>query len=59
VVNALGPDAEVDEDLLDDFPGFEPETLNVTGLKLSILPEVMDQAWEQAGEVLDIICPRV
>ena len=59
VVNAIGPDAEVDEDLLRDFPGFDPETLKTTGLKLSILPEVMDSAWEQAGEVLDIICPRV
>lgn len=59
VVNAIGPDAEVDEDLLNDSLEFEPETLNITGLNLSILPDVMDKAWEQAGEVLDIICPRV
>jgi len=59
VVNAIGPDTEIDEYLLDDFPGFDPETLKVTGLKLSVLPEVMDKAWEQAGEVLDIICPKV
>jgi HD-like signal output (HDOD) protein len=59
VVNAIGPDAEIDEYLLDDFPGFEPETLKVTGLKLSVLPEVMDKAWVQASEVLDIICPKV
>ncbi|MCW9047735.1 MAG: HDOD domain-containing protein [Gammaproteobacteria bacterium] len=59
VVNALGPDIDVDEHLLDDFPGFEPETLEITGLNLNILPDVMEQAWEQAAEVLDIICPRV
>ena len=59
VVNAIDPDTEIDEYLLDDFPGFEPETLKVTGLKLSVLPEVMDKAWEQAGEVLDIICPKI
>ena len=59
VVNAIGPDTEVDEYLLDDFPGFDPESLKITGLKLSVLPEIMDKAWEQAGEVLDIICPQV
>ena len=59
VVNALGPDIEVDEHLLDDFPGFEPKSLEITGLDLKILPDVMEQAWEQAAEVLDIICPRV
>lgn len=59
VVNAIGPDTDVDEHLLDDFPAFDPETLKTTGIKLSVLPEVMDKAWEQAGEVLDIICPKV
>jgi HD-like signal output (HDOD) protein len=59
IVDALAPDIEVDECLLDDFPGFEPKSLEITGLDLKILPEVMDLAWEQAGEVLDIICPRV
>ncbi|MCW8935997.1 MAG: HDOD domain-containing protein [Gammaproteobacteria bacterium] len=59
VVNALGPDIDVDEHLLDDFPGFEPKTLEITGLDLNILHDVMEQAWEQAAEVLDIICPRV
>ncbi len=59
VVNSIGPDTVLDEHLLDDYPSFEPETLKVTGLDLSILPGVMDKAWEQAGEVLDIICPRV
>jgi putative nucleotidyltransferase with HDIG domain len=59
IVDALAPDIEVDERLLDDFPGFEPKSLEITGLDLKILPEVMDLAWEQAGEVLDIICPRV
>jgi len=59
VVNALEPDIEIDETLLNDYPGFDPESLKFTGLNLKILPEVMEQAWEQAGEVLDIICPRV
>ncbi len=59
IVNAIDPDVPTDEHLLDDFPEFEPETLKVTGLDLRVLPRVMDQAWEQAAEVLDIICPRV
>jgi len=59
IVNALEPDIEIDEHILDDYPGFEPKSLEITGLDLKILPDIMDQAWEQAGEVLDIICPRV
>ncbi len=59
VVNAIDPDTETDEHLLDDFPAFEPETLKITGLDLRVIPGVMEQAWEQAAEVLDIICPRV
>ena len=59
IVNAISPDLELDEHLLDDFPAFEPETLKITGIDLKILPEIMDQAWEQASEVLDIICPRI
>ncbi len=59
VVEAINPEHEPDEHLLDDFPAFEPETLKITGIDLRILPDVMDQAWEQAAEVLDIICPRV
>jgi len=59
IVNALEPDIEINEHILDDFPGFEPKSLEITGLDLKILPEIMNQAWEQAGEVLDIICPRI
>lgn len=59
VVNSIGPDTEIDEHLLEKYPAFEPETLKITGLDLAILPEIMDKAWEQAGEVLDIICPRL
>ncbi len=59
IVDAINPDIEPDEHLLDDFPAFEPETLKITGLDLKVIPEVMDKAWEQAAEVLDIICPRV
>ena len=59
VVNAIGPDTEINEHLLDDYPSFEPETLKITGLDLNILPKIMDQAWEQAGDVLDIICPKI
>jgi len=59
IVNAISPDVETDEHLLDDYPAFEPKTLEITGLDLKILPELMDKAWEQAAEVLDIICPRV
>lgn len=58
VVNSIGIDTKIDKHLLDDKPGFEPEALRITGIDLSVLPEVMDKAWEQAGEVLDIICPR-
>lgn len=59
IVNAIGPETEIDEHLLDDQSAFEPETLNITGINLKILPQLMDQAWEETGEVLDIICPRV
>ncbi len=59
IVNAIGPDIELDEHLLDDDPSFEPKTLDITGINLNQLPEIMEQAWEQTGEVLDIICPRV
>jgi len=59
IVNALEPDIEIDEHILDDHPGFDPKSLEITGLDLKILPELMDQAWEQASEVLDIICPRI
>lgn len=59
IVESISPDVEMDEHLLDDYPAFEPETLAITGLDLKLLPEIMDQAWEQAAEVLDIICPRV
>ena len=59
VVNSLGSDSKIDKHLLDGNPGFEPQTLKVTGIDLAILPEVMGKAWEQAGDVLDIICPRV
>ena len=59
VVNSIGPESEINEHLLDDHPAFEPETLNITGINLKILPQLMDQAWEQTAEVLDIICPRV
>ncbi|HEY9201244.1 MAG TPA: HDOD domain-containing protein [Gammaproteobacteria bacterium] len=59
IVNALAPDTEVDEHLLDDYPGFEPKTLEITGLDMTKLPAIMDQAWEHAAEVLDIICPRI
>ncbi len=59
IVNSLEPDVEVDEHLLDNCPGFEPKTLEITGIDLDDLPELMEQAWEQAGEVMDIICPRV
>jgi len=59
IVNAIGPDTIVDEHMLDDMLDFEPETLQITGLDLNILPEIMDKAWEQAAEVLDIICPKI
>ncbi|MCG6938217.1 MAG: HDOD domain-containing protein [Gammaproteobacteria bacterium] len=57
VVNSIGPDTIVDEHLLDDYPGFEPETLRITSLDLSLLPQIMEQAREQASQVLEIICP--
>ncbi|MCW8854138.1 MAG: HDOD domain-containing protein [Gammaproteobacteria bacterium] len=59
VVNALEPGMDVNEHLLDDYPEFEPETLKITGFKLKKLPQIMDKAWEQAAEVLDIICPKI
>lgn len=59
IVESISPDVEMNEHLLDDYPAFEPETLEITGLDLKILPQLMDQAWEQAADVLDIICPKI
>ena len=59
IVNSISPDVEINEHLLDEYPAFEPETLEITGLDLKVLPEVMDKAWEHAAEVLDIICPKI
>lgn len=59
VVNSIGADTKIDKHLLDDNLAFESETLRVTGIDLAVLPEVMDKAWEQAGDVLDIICPKI
>ncbi len=58
VVNAIGPETEINEFILDDDSGFEPESLKITGIDLKILPEIMEQTWEQSSEVLEIICPR-
>ncbi|VAW69250.1 metal dependent phosphohydrolase [hydrothermal vent metagenome] len=59
IVNAISPDIEQDEHMLEDYPEFEHRTLKITGLDFKILPSLLEQAWEQAAEVLDIICPRV
>lgn len=58
VVNSIGPDTAIDENLLDGIPSFEPATLGVTGINLAVLPGIMDKASAQAGEVLDIIRPE-
>lgn len=59
VVESIGSDTKIDKHLLDDNPAFDVESLRVTGIDLAVLPDVMEKAWEQAGDVLDIICPRV
>lgn len=59
LVSAIGPSTEIDINVFDDYPAFEPKTLEVTGIKMNILPGIIEQAQEQAVEVLDIICPRV
>lgn len=59
VVNSIGSDTKIDRHLLDGNAAFEPETLKITGIDLALLPGVMENAWEQAGDILDIICPRV
>lgn len=58
LMDSISPDKEIDEHMLDGHPGFEPETLKITRFKLSLLPEIVEQARVQASEVLDIICPR-
>ncbi len=58
VVNAITPDTIVDEHLLEGMDDFETATLTITGLDLNILPDVMEQAREQAIEVMDIVCPK-
>ena len=58
IVNALDPETLIDEHLLDGMPAFEAQTLGVTGINLAILPELMQQAGEQAREVMAIISPQ-
>ncbi len=58
IVNSLEPGAPVDEHLLENMIAFEPETLNVIGLDLTILPALMEKAGEQAAAVMKIICPN-
>jgi len=36
IVNAISPDVEPDEHMLDDYPDFEPKTLQITGLDFKI-----------------------
>lgn len=55
VVHAMAPGIEVDEDLLGDMPSFDPASLEVTGVNLAVLPEIMETVSVQASEVLDII----
>lgn len=56
VVNALAPGEPVDENLLTEVPGFHPASLQTTGVRGEMLPDVVEQAAAQAGEVMDIIC---
>ncbi len=58
VMDSISPDTQVNKHMLDDHPGFEPETLKITGLDLSVLPQIMEQARAQASDVLDIIYPH-
>lgn len=58
LMDSISPDTDMNEHVLDDHPGFEPETLKITGLNLSLLPQLIEQARVQASEVLEIICPR-
>lgn len=55
VVNAMYPGVEINEHMLDDMPAFEIDTLQITGIDLSVLPETIEQARVQASEVLQII----
>ncbi len=58
IVNAISPGVTVDEHMLDEIPSFEPETLAVTGLDLTLLPDIIDKAGSQVVEVVGIIYPE-
>ena len=57
IVNSMEPGIEIDEHLLDESPEFNPVSLDITGIKLGILPELMAQAHTQTHEVLNIMFP--
>ena len=57
VVNALSPDLPVDEHMLDESNDFDPVSLEITGIDLAGLPEVITSAQEQTHEVLNIMFP--
>jgi putative nucleotidyltransferase with HDIG domain len=58
VMDSISPETEANEHMFNDHPGFEPQTLTITGLDLSLLPQIMEKARVQASDVLEIICPR-
>lgn len=57
VVNALSPDTPIDEHMLDESEEFDPVSLEITGINLKSLPELVSAAQEQTHEVLNIMFP--
>ena len=57
IVNALSPDTPVDEHMLDNANDFDPVSLQLTGIDLKTLPELVADAQEQTHEVLNIMFP--
>lgn len=57
VVNSLSPDLPVDEHMLDESLDFDPVSLEITGIDLTTLPDIVTAAQEQTHEVLNIMFP--
>lgn len=57
VVNTLSPDLPIDEHMLEHSNEFNPVSLEITGIDLRILPDIVTEAQQQTHEVLNIMFP--
>lgn len=57
IVNSLSPDTPIDEHMLDESNEFDPVSIEISGIDLKTLPEIVAASQEQTHEVLNIMFP--